>query len=146
MLYDGDGIVVTATGYVEISDYNYKVELEIENSPALGSVNGHMIAMGLDGEIEAGGETVEDFFFLMEDMESYGIGTVMEIEFCIEIFEPDTGNIIETTDPINITTSEYNSSALESAMEEYDDSGTTLYEEDGLKIIYKSISEDNDNI
>ena len=147
VLYDQNDIVITATGITDITDYNYQIELLVENgsdsdidiTPEYGSVNGYMTSMSLYCEVPSGRESYSVLRIDLESLEEAGIETVMEIEFCFEIQDTEDWTVLDFSDPVTLTTGAYGSET-----QEYDDSGTMLYEENGVEITFRQIKSDDE--
>ena len=169
VLYEEDGIEVTAVSiepyYVEKSNwisrlidklsYNsqegYCLELKLENTGDSslsitvvdGSVNGYLFDFTEDGEgdvvayVGAGRTETCTLYFLEDDLKDAGIKTILEVEFRMEI-ENVYGDVY-TSDFMTVTTQSYGEEN-----QEYDDSGTVAYDEDGLKIVYQGIDQDTE--
>ena len=65
-------------------------------------------------------------------LEFFGVTTIADYEFCVVIEDAETFETILETDPIQIKTSAY-----EGFDYSFDDTGTVLYDEGGVKIIAK---------
>lgn len=169
VLYEEDGIEVTAVSiepyYGENSNwisrlidklsYNsqegYCLELKLENTGDRtlsitvvdGSVNGYMCNFTEDGEgdvvayVSAGRTETCTLYFLEDDLEDAGIKTILEVEFRMEIENADGD--VDISDFMTVTTQSYGEET-----QEYDDSGTVAYDEDGLKIVYQGIDQDTE--
>ena len=65
-------------------------------------------------------------------MENYGITTIADLEFSVGIQDAESLSTLFESDPVSIKTSAY-----EGFEYKYDESGTVLYDADGVKIIAK---------
>ena len=142
VLYDKDGIVITATGEVDVTSSQYQIELLVENgssddiyiTPEYSSVNGYMIDMSIHSEIPAGRESYSELKIDLDDLEDSGVSTIMEIEFCLEIWDPESWAVYDLSDPVTIQTGAYGTET-----QEYDDSGAVLYDEGGITITFRHL-------
>jgi len=74
------------------------------------------------------------------DLEACGIKTIADVEFSFHIFDSDSWNDYFNSEMIRLETSA--AAGYEYA---YDESGTALYDENGIRIVAKGLS-DNDSI
>lgn len=65
-------------------------------------------------------------------MQNYGITTIADLEFYLEVQDAESFQTLIESDPVSIKTS-----ACEGFEYRYDESGTVLYDADGVKIIAK---------
>ena len=145
VLYDRDGVKITVTAFDTNGYYGPEIEVIISNTSDKEvlvntqnlSVNGYMMDDALlYAEVEPGTE-VEDFFmFSSNEMARRGIKELSKVEFCIEVMEPDTYNTIHKTGLLTLNlTPECNQTI--------DYSGTELYNDGSIRIIYKGIENDS---
>ena len=138
VLYDEDEVVITAAG-ISFDDDNMYVELLIENDgdeavlveTVFASVNGYMITSEISCDVAARESVTENMSFSTYQLEVSGIDTVAEIEFYLYITNQVTSES-EVEGPVTITTSAYGS-----YIQTDDDSGTVLYDANGIRIILK---------
>lgn len=169
MIRNQDGIVVTAKSikpnyeyyrhyffehshsnegieyWVEIELDGYYLNLEIENnsdesvqiSTIDSSVNGYMFDVSLeDYYMPVGSADTTSVYLSRDELKDDGIKVILDVEFRLEIAKEDD---VYTSDFLTVSTW---SSGWRT--QKYDDSGTVLYDEDGLKIISQGITKDND--
>lgn len=144
VLYEADGIRVTATGYEE-GWMGPEVKLLVENSTEQNvvvtagsvSVNGYMTPYSsLYAEVAAGKKSNEVLTLLSSELEQAGIETVAELQFCIEVADAETWDTLASSGLITLNTSAV---GLEQPV---DESGDVLYEENGIKIVCKGLKQD----
>jgi len=144
-LYNENGVVITATGFSETGIFGPEVKLLIENNSEEnitvqarnGSVNGYMVDFQISSDVAAGKKTNDALSLLSTDLENSNISTICDIEFNFHIFKTDSWEDLTDSELITIATS-----ASGSYEQSYDDSGEVIYDENGVKIISKGISED----
>lgn len=144
-LYNENGVVITATGFSETGIFGPEVKLLIENNSEEnitvqarnGCVNGYMVDFQISSDVAAGKKTNDALSLLSTDLENSNISTICDIEFNFHIFNTDSWGDSTDSELITIATS-----ASGSYEQSYDDSGEIIYDENGVKIISKGISED----
>lgn len=144
VLYDADGIKITATGF-EDGFMGPEVKLLLENESGKNilvtadavSVNGYMMPLtGLYAEVATGKKANESITFMSSELEQSGIETVAEIQFYLLIQDPETWETKVKTELLTLTTS---AAPYEQPV---DDSGDVLYEADGIKVVCKGLKQD----
>lgn len=145
VIVDQDGVVVTAK---EISKGIWGPELKvlIENNTDKdltfqvrnASVNGFMAETMISEDVAAGKRSNTEVTFSSKGLKACGIDTFANIELSFHIFTSDDWETYLDTAPITIETS-----ASSDYIQEIDDSGKVLYDNNGIKIIGKSLSTDD---
>ena len=144
VLYDADGIVVTATGYEE-GWTGPEIKILVENNSeknvlvttASVSVNGYMMPYAsLYAEVAAGKKANESLSIMSSELEQSGIETLAEMQFYLQIQDPETWETVATSDLLTLTTS---AAPYEQPV---DDSGDVLYDANGIKIVCKGLKQD----
>lgn len=141
VIYETDDYKVTATDFTDEF-----IKLTIENNTELNvcfqawelSVNGYMIDCSFSAEVAAGKKSVEKIRFDETDMKAAGIDKIGYCEFILHIFNSDTWDTIADSDVIYLQSANY-----ESIEYIYDDSGTVVYDNNGVKIVYKYFNEES---
>ena len=141
VIYETDDYKVTVTDFTD--DF---LKLTIENNSELNvcfqawelSVNGYMINCSFSAEVAAGKKSIEKVYFDKMDMKEAGINKVGYCEFILHIFNSDTWDTIIDSDVIYLQSVNY-----ESIEYIYDDSGTVVYDDNGVKIVYKYFNEES---
>lgn len=125
-----------------------KVKLLIENESGKDitvqtrnvSVNGYMVGASMSAAVVNGKKANDDLFIMSSSLEKDGISTIADIEFSFHVFETDNFNSLFDSDIIQLKTS-----AADSYEYTFDDSGDVVYNEGGVKIVVKGLS-DSDSI
>ena len=144
-ILDDAGIKVTATGLDKGSLWGPELKLLIENNfgKALTvqarnvSVNGYMVSASISEDVADGKKANTEITFMDSDFKAAGIDTITDIEFSLHIFDENWDTYYDS-DQIALQTS-----AVGSYTQSYDDSGTVVYDEGGIKIVVKGIEEDS---
>ena len=144
VLYEANGIKVTATGY-ESGWMGPEVKVLVENDSTDNalitfdavSVNGYMMPYsGFYAEVAAGKKANESLVLSASELKRSGIDTVAEIQFYLQHQDPETWDVLEETELLTLTTS---AAPYEQPV---DDSGDVLYDADGIKIVCKGLKHD----
>lgn len=144
VLYDADGIKVTATGYEE-GWMGPEIKVLVENNSAKNvlvsadsvSVNGYMMPFAsLYAEVAAGKKANENLSIMISELKQSGIDTVAELQFYISISDAETWEEIAKSELLTINTSAIN------LVQPVDDSGDVLYDVNGIKIVCKGLKQD----
>ena len=101
------------------------------------SVNGYMIEPMLSADVAAGKKANDTLTLTQSDLDAAGITTIADIELSFHIFDSESWDTIIDSDPIRIETS-----AADGFEYLYDDSGDLVYNENGVEIVVKGLSED----
>lgn len=140
-----DGILITVTGLDMNGFYGPEIQLLIENNSEKNvtiqarssSINGYMVDMQMSCDIVSGKKANDALLIMSDELETYGIDAISDIEFGFHIFDTETWDTYLDSDMITLTTSvngTYN--------QQYDDSGDILYDNNGIRIISKGLSEE----
>lgn len=144
VLYDTDGIKVTATGY-EDGWMGPEIKLLIENNSAQNvlvtsdsvSANGYMMPYaGFYADVAAGKKANDSLSVYSSELKQAGIETIAELQFYIQVSDADTWDSIAKSDLITLNTS---AAGLEQPI---DDSGDILYDTNDIKIVCKGLKQD----
>ena len=144
VLYEADGVKVTATGY-EDGWMGPEIKILVENdssknvlvTSASVSANGYMMpSAALYAEVAAGKKANETLSIMSSELDQSGIEMVAELQFYLQIQDPETWETITTSDLLTLTTS---AAPYEQPV---DDSGDVLYDSDGIRIICKGLKQD----
>lgn len=144
VLYDANGVKVTATGY-EDGWMGPEIKILVENNSdknalittASVSANGYMMPYAsLYAEVAAGKKANETFSIMVSELEQSGIETLAELQFYIQLQDPETWETVDTSELITLTTS---AAPFEQPV---DDSGDVLYDANGIKIVCKGLKQD----
>lgn len=144
VLYEADGIKVTAKSLAD-GLLGTEVKLLIENDSSKNvlitsssvSANGYMMpTAALYAEVAAGKKANESLTFMSSELDQCGIETLAEMQFYLQIQDPETWETIKTTDLITLATS------ATCYTQPVDDSGDVLYNENGYKVVCKGLKQD----
>ncbi len=148
VIYDDNDVTITMTEldlsegdwgrlWYEVEN-NYSNEISVTMDPIC--INGYMVdTMGYT-TVDAG-ETGEDYIYIDDEyLIPSGISSiadVAEIEFSIDLTDLETYKDMDSTDLITIRTS-----IADSYEQTYDDSGTVIYDEGGIKVVNQGFAAD----
>ena len=144
VLYEVDGVKVTVTGY-EDGWMGPEIKILVENdssknvliTSASVSANGYMMpSAALYAEVAAGKKANETLTIMYSELDQSGIEVLAELQFYLQIQDPETWETITTTDLLTLTTS------VVPYEQPVDDSGDVLYDSDGIRIICKGLKQD----
>ena len=146
VVYDKDGIKITAKEYETDSIWGDGVKFLIENDTkhnlTVGCraliVNDYMISDLFVTEVAAGMKTNETMHLSSSQLKAAGIDTIGKIEIYFHIYDSDTFKDIANPDCVTIKTSLYDQMDTKA-----DDSGEVLFEKGGIKIIGKYADENS---
>ena len=146
VLVDQDGLKITALGYDVDSIWGDGIKVLIENDTdkdlsitcdAL-IVNDYMIGDLFYTDIAAGKKANDTIRLYTSELKEAGIDTVGKIEIYFRAFDSDTYEDYLKTDCVTIETSAYDN--MDTTV---DDAGTELYNEDGIRIVGKTVDENS---
>lgn len=144
VLFEQDGLKVTATEYVTDSIWGDGIKLLIENNGTtdigLGCtaliVNDYMISDLFSSTVAAGKKDYETLNLSSSALKAAGIDNVGQIEVYFHTFDANTYMSIADIDCVTIKTSAYDS--IDNTP---NDAGQELYNEDGIRIVGKYVDE-----
>ena len=126
MVGEGPELYLTIENKTEVMH-----ELHIEEV----CVNGWQLNYGVTIDAYPG-TTESSIVFDRKNLEKCGITQLAQIEFRFSVFNPETEEDIYTRDHVEIQTS-----VAETYVQEYDESGTVVCDQDGLKVVVKGYAE-----
>ena len=144
VLYEAEGVKVTAKSLAD-GLLGTEVKLLIENDSSKNilitsssvSANGYMMpTAALYAEVAAGKKANESLTLMSSELDQCGIETLAEMQFYLQIQDPETWETIKTTDLITLATS------ATGYTQPVDDSGDVLYNENGYKVVCKGLKQD----
>lgn len=146
VLFEQDGLKVTATEYVTDSVFGDGIKLLIENNGStdvgLGCnaliVNDYMISDLFSSTVAAGKKDYETLSLSSSGLKAVGIENVGQIEIYFHTFDADSYMTISDIDCVTIKTSAYD--IMDSTP---NDSGQELYNADGIRIVGKYVDENS---
>lgn len=144
VLYDANNIKVTATGY-EDGWMGPEIKILVENNSdknalitaASVSANGYMMpTASLYAEVAAEKKANETLSIMSSELEQSGIETLAELQFYIQLQDPETWEVVDTSELVTLTTS---AAPFDQPV---DDSGDVLYDANGIKVVCKGLKQD----
>lgn len=144
VLYEKDSIKVTVKGY-EDSLFGPAIKLLIENDSTKNilitsdsvSVNDYMMpTAALYAEVAAGKKANESLALMSSELDQSGIETIANIQFYLKVQDPETWEVVDTTDLLTLNTS------AEGYEQPVDASGDVLYDSNGIKVVCKGLKQD----
>ncbi len=146
VIYDDDGIVVTATGIDVSGLFGPELKVKVENNSSNNvtiqtrdcSINGLMVDTIFSCDVVAGKKANDSITFAQSELDISGITTIKDIEFTLLVLDSETYDEIDESDVIKLTTS-----ADPSFVQQYDDSGFVALDKSGIKVIIKKLSDKN---
>lgn len=146
VLFEQGDIVVTATEYVTDSIWGDGIKLLLENNSdkdiTVGCnalmVNDYMITDLFASSIAAGKKSNETLYLSSTQLKAAGIENVGKIEIYFHVYDSSTYDTVFDTECVTIQTSEYaNMDTMPN------DAGTELYNQDGIRIVGKTVDENS---
>jgi len=145
VLYDQDGIKITAKGLSQDGFMGPSVKLLLENDSDKNitvqtrnsSVNGYMMDLQMSADVAVGKKANNEMDIYKTALKQAGVDVIAELEFSFHIFETASWETITDSEQIILKTN-----IADGYVQTYDDSGDILYNNDGIKIISKGLSVD----
>ena len=146
VLWDVDGVKITAKGIDEDSLWGTKINVIVENNSdkdigisadAL-IVNDYMINDLTSITVTAGNKPNDSITLFSSELNAAGIEHIGKIEMYLHTFNPETYETLKKSDCITIKTSDYDKMDTDN-----DINGTILFEKDGVKIVGQYVDEDS---
>ncbi len=146
VLYDENGIKITAKSFSTKSLFGPAVKLLIENNTEKSitvqarneSVNGYMVESMLSCDVAAGKKANDELVFMESDLKQAGITTIADMEFSFYFYDSASWTDSFESDLVTIKTS-----AAEGFTYTFDDSGHKVYDENGIEIVVKGLAKDD---
>lgn len=146
IIFEQDGIVITVTGISEDEIFGPELNLLIDNASSKNitvqsrkaAINGYMVSSSMSCDVLSGKKANDSLTFMNSDIKNCGIDAIANIEFSFHIFESDSYDKLYDSGLIRLTTS-----LAEEFSQTYDDSGEVLYDENGIKLIFKELDTDD---
>lgn len=141
-LYNENGVVITATD-AQIEYRDIVISLSVQNNSTENvavvtqylCVNGYMLSMSSLYCAANAGETSEGRLLLYHDeLKQAGIDIVSDVKLWLRIYNPDTYEDIALTDGLSL-----DFPAPDGYTQSVDDSGTELFNSDGIRMVFKGI-------
>ena len=146
VLFEQDGIVVTAQEYVTDNIWGDGIKLLLENNSdktvtvsckAL-IVNNYMISDLFVSEVAAGKKANEVMYLSSSALKAAGIESVGQVEIYFHVYDSNSYDTLFDTDCVTIQTSAY--ANMDTTP---DDAGTELYNDNGVRIVGKTVDENS---
>lgn len=145
VLFDQDGIRITATGLSTDSLFGPELNLLVENDSAQNivvqpnycMVNGYMMDGLLSADVAAGKKANDTLDFLSNALARCGIETITDIELDLVVSDGDSWQTLYEIGPVILQTS-----AAGQYTQTYDDSGEEIYNQNGIRVVAKSVNDD----
>ena len=145
VLFDQDGIRITATGLSTDSLFGPELNLLVENDSAQNivvqpnycMVNGYMMDGLLSADVAAGKKANDTLDFLSNALARCGIETITDIELDLVVSDGDSWQTLYETGLVILQTS-----AAGQYTQTYDDSGEEIYNQNGIRVVAKSVNDD----
>jgi len=146
VLFEQDGVIVTAQELAEDSIWGMGIKVLIENNSEKNLtvqcnsliVNNYMMDNTLLCSVAAGNKANDTIYLSSTELEDAGISTISDIVISFSAFDSDTYSTLFDTEEIEIKTSAYGT-IEQPAM----DDGKELYNQDGIRIIGRYVEEDS---
>lgn len=146
VLYDGDGIRITAKEYVTDSIWGDGIKVLLENDTdndiMVGCealiVNDYMIHDLFASDVAAGKKANSTIYLSSSELKAAGIENVGRIEVYFHAYDSDTYDTIFSGEYAEIETS-----AVDRMDTKANDDGMELYNEDDIRIVGKTVDEDS---
>ena len=146
VLLDQKGIKVTAKEYVEDSIWGEGIKVLIENnsdknvSVSLNAliVNNYMISDSFYSSVAAGKKANETMYISSSALEAAGIDSIGQIELYFHVYDSDSYDKIFDSDVVTIQTSAFSEMDVTPS-----ESGTELYNGNGVRVVGKFVDEDS---
>lgn len=146
VIYDANDIKITVNEYSGTSWLGAELSVQIENNSSQDvaistrdlSVNGMMFeTSGLFSTVAAGKKANDVLRLYSTEMNEQGISIIAEIEFYLNISDSNTFADIDKSDLITLKTS-----VADSYVQEYDDSGDVIYDQNDIRVICKGLKDE----
>jgi len=147
VLLNHEGIIITLKSLSKDSFWGPSLKVLVENNSDKGitvqvrnlAINDVMIEGMFSCDVAAGKKANDEITFMSSDLKTAQIETIKDIEFLFHIFNSESWDENYDSDIINITTS-----ADESFVQSYDDSGFIALDQNDFKVVVKKLdSEDS---
>ena len=144
VLYEGDGIKITAKSLKADALFGPEVKLLFENNSGKDltfqcgnvSVNGYMVDTIMSVDVADGKKANDSLTLLTSELEDGVITDIANVCLSFHIFETESWDDFKDTDEIEIRTNKYDGYDFT-----FDESGTVAYEGKGIKIIVKGVTD-----
>ena len=145
LIWEQDGVKITAKKIEKGGWSGTEVYFLIENESGRNitvqtrdtSVNGYMVDSLMSAEVATGKKINDSMTISDSDLKRAGIDKIADIETRFHVFDADTWDEMFDTELIRLETEE-----AEGYEYKFDDSGNQIYNENGVEIVVKGLSEE----
>ena len=145
VLYEKDGLKITAKSLETGGLFGPELKVLVENDGDQNvtvqarrvSVNGYMAESSFSCDVAAGKKVNDKISFMDSTLEACNIETITDIELSFHVFTTEGWDTLDDSDLVQLQTS-----AAGSYQQAYDDAGTVLVDQDGVKIVYRGLEND----
>lgn len=145
VLVDEAGVKITAKS-LSVDFFGQELKLLVENNSGKNltfqcnssSINGYMVENIMSIDVANGKKANDAITFTDTSLEACGITTIADLEFSFHIFDSDSWDTYLDTDFVQLKTS-----IADTYEYIFDDSGNIVFDEDGIKLVVKGLSEDD---
>lgn len=146
VIWEADGVKLTAQGVDTDSLFGTSIKVLAENNSDKDIVintdavivNNYMIADLGYIEVTAGNKVNDEISLSSTDLKNAGIDNIGQIELYLHTSDPDTYDRISESGCITLKTSDFDKMDTESNIQ-----GSTLVDQDGIKVIAQYVDEDS---
>lgn len=146
VLWEIDGLKITATGINEDSIFGTQIKVQAENNSdkdiGIGTdaviVNDYMINDLTSIQVTAGNKANDEITLFSSELNAAGIESIGKVELYMHTYDPNTFQTISESGCITIETSDIDKIDAENNIE-----GTVLFEQDGVKIVGQYVDENS---
>ncbi|MGN0633337.1 MAG: zinc ribbon domain-containing protein [Oscillospiraceae bacterium] len=146
VIWEVNGVTITATGINEDSIWGTEINLLVENNSdkdiGIGTdaviVNDYMINDLTSITVSAGKKANDSVTLFSSELKAAGIDHIGQIELYLHTFDPDTYMTGESSGCITIQTSDYSNMDTENSID-----GSVLYDDNGVKIVAQYVDEES---
>ena len=104
------------------------------------AINGILLDCSADMELPAGEKVLTPLSFSNTDLNTAGIHTIASVSFKLSVYDMETSDELSETEQMDVQTSAY-----DGFTQDIDLSGQSLYDKDGIQLVAKGATLDNDN-
>ena len=143
VIFDDENIKITAKSLETDGFMGAELKLLIENNSEKRvivqsqneNVNDVMLTAMFSTDIDAGKKANDSMTFMRRELEAANITTIKDIELNFVILDPDSYRTLYTSETISVSTT-----ANSDYVQTYDDNGSLMLEQDGLRIVAQRLN------
>lgn len=145
VILDESGVKVTAKSIAYDTMMGTSVQVLIENNSGKdltiqcrdASINGNMVEPMFSVDVVNGKKANDTITFMESDLEKYGIETIADITFSLNVMDSSSWEDYIVTQPIELKTSAYGTYT-----QTHDNSGHMVYNQNGIEVVVKGLVQD----